>query len=230
MNQNSREKYKQLFSIEEKARAFDRIAENYYYGNFGSMQKADLDVLLFSIYINQLMDKSENYQGYSNYTVSKLLGITQSRVNSLKEKEELKYPSYKRDWKELFKSVCDNARFEDGKIKIFIPERSVFLEVKHAIELNGGYIETQLNSALLQVRPEYFIDVCTVVFSDDKDTIEKNVKKSLAEHNIPFNPDDGLSFGERLKEEAPGIVADIIGDAVPYVGVVIKRIIKSRLQ
>ena len=46
----SKANYKKLFPDEKtKAMAFDKIAEEYYYMNFGRMSKADLDTLLNKI-------------------------------------------------------------------------------------------------------------------------------------------------------------------------------------
>ena len=86
------ENYEKLFQtfegnedIEGKAQAFDKLAEKYYYCNFGSTSKADLDVLMFSIYIERILDKSQkDFNSYSDYTLSKNLGITQSKISNLK--------------------------------------------------------------------------------------------------------------------------------------------------
>jgi hypothetical protein len=69
------QQYNELFSSEsEKAKAFDKIAEQYYYGNFGRMQKADFETLIFSLYLDRILDKSEqNMLSYSDYTLSKYL-------------------------------------------------------------------------------------------------------------------------------------------------------------
>ena len=64
--------YEQLFSndageedVVGKAKAFDQIEEKYYFGNFGSVEKSDLDVLMFSIYIERILNKSQD--NFSTY-------------------------------------------------------------------------------------------------------------------------------------------------------------------
>ena len=59
--------YEQLFSndageedVVGKAKAFDQIAEKYYFGNFGSVGRSNLDVLMLSIYIERILDKLQN--------------------------------------------------------------------------------------------------------------------------------------------------------------------------
>ena len=130
--------YQDLFDEKSKIEAFDKIAKNYYCCNFGSMQKSDLDVLMFSILIDRILEKTEeDFNTYSDYTLSKKLGITQQRISNLKIKKELKYPYEKFDWRKSFARLVKNARFEDEKIKIYIPDPNLFLEIKNSIESNG---------------------------------------------------------------------------------------------
>ena len=71
------EKYNEYFSQKDKAEAFDEIAKRYYFANFGTMSKSDLETLLFSIYIERILDvDQENLELYSDYTLSKQLGVT----------------------------------------------------------------------------------------------------------------------------------------------------------
>ena len=93
---------------------------------------------------------------YSDYELSKQLGITQSKVRNLKVKKQLQYPrTY--DWKEAFVRVCENATYENGKIKVQIPDVNLYYEVKNAIEEAGGYIDISLTSNLLQVSRDIFL-------------------------------------------------------------------------
>lgn len=156
--ERAKARYEELFpSNDIKAEAFDKIAEKYYYANFGSTSKADLDVLLFSLYIERILKDSQGeFTSYSDYTLSKLLGITQSRISNLKVKKELQYPYPSFSWKEAFARIIDNYRYENGKIKLHIPDKNLYLELKNVIESAGGYVDVQLNSSLLQISPEYF--------------------------------------------------------------------------
>lgn len=77
------------FTLEEKVELFNRIAERYYNHNFGTMLKADMDTLIFSAYIEHCL---KNGLPYDDYSLSIALGITESRVRSLKERKQLQYP------------------------------------------------------------------------------------------------------------------------------------------
>ena len=133
--ENAKSRYKELFSTtESKADAFDQIAEKYYYANFGSTSKTNMDVLLFSIYLERILDNSEDqFASYSDYTLSKLLGITQSQVSNLKVKKELQYPYSAFSWKKSFERIVENYRYEKGKIKLYIPDKNLYLELKNVM-------------------------------------------------------------------------------------------------
>ena len=208
-------KYQELFSDEKsKAKAFDLIAQNYYFGNFGTMQKSDFDVLMFSIYLERILEQSEeDMNAYSDYELSKLLGITQSRVSTLKVKKQLKYPYTGFDWKRSFQRVSKNARYENGKIKIHIPDKNLFLELQNAIEKEGGYVEIQLNSKLLQVSPEYFVDLMAAVSEEkDRKIIRKKLRDKLraAENKKDIQYIEELTPEENLKNFLSAGAASLI--------------------
>ena len=221
--QTSREQYSLLFPTDhEKAAAFDQIAEQYYMCNFGSMSKADFDVLMFSIYLDQILDKSEaDMNSYSDYKLSKLLGITQSRISSLKVKKELKYPYAGFDWKQSFLRLSENARFENGKIKINIPDKNLYIEIKNFIESNGGFVETQLSPSLLQISPEYYLDLMYEMVDDaDKPKIREAMEYELNKWKVDTSDfgEQQKSFGSLLKESAVENTPDLICELLNIIG------------
>ena len=235
--EKSKEKYDELFDSDaKKAAAFDKIAEMYYFNNFGSVSKTDLDTLLFSIYIDEILEKDEsNLSAYSDYTLSKYLGITQSRISSLKVKKELKYPFQSFDWKQSFKRISENARYEGGKINLFIRDKNVYYEIKNAIEERGGYVDIQLNPTLLSVSPEYFIDLLLCI-SEEKDRakIREKLKSELKEHEIDTEYLEKKSVGEILRQSkvklGTDILCDIIKSCIPFAGPIVAYIMKNVLN
>lgn len=232
----SKNKFDELFPNDaEKARAFEKIAEKYYYCNFGSTQKSDFDILMFSIYLEQILNNSEaQIQTYSDYQLSKYLGITQERVQTLKVKKELRYPYPKFDWRESFKRICHNARFKQGKIVLHIPDKNLFLEIKNAIEGNNGYIELQLNSTLLVVSPEFFVDLILCISKDeDRSKIETDLRKELKKKNLNADFMNKQTFGEIVRENSKelgiDIVCSIISSCIPGIGEPIANIIKKHI-
>ena len=205
-------KYNDLFPEGMKAKASDKIAEKYYFGNFGTMSKSDFETLLFSIYIERILDKSEkDMSTYSDYTLSKQLGITQSKVSNLKVKKELQYPRKGFDWKVSFSRICNNAQFENGKIKIHIPDKNLYLEIKNRLENMGEYVDVRLNPALLQITPQAFISlVISIAPEKDKDLLVKEInKKYLADADIAQKMSKDKLFNT-LKEFSTDIIREIL--------------------
>lgn len=234
----SKKKYEELFpDNESKAQAFDKIAEKYYLCNFGSTSKADFDVLMFSVYLEQILKKEESQMNkYSDYTLSKSLGITQSKVSSLKVKKQLLYPFDGFDWKVSFERVCKNARYENGKIKIHIPDKNLYIELKNAVEENGGFVEVQLNPTLLQLSPEHFINLMVSITNDKgRDEYRRELRKELRAQNKDTEYFDSMPLGkavkESIKEFGPDLVLGIIADCVPAGKTIcnIAKIIKDKI-
>ncbi len=65
-----------------------------------------------------------------------------------------------------------------------IPDKNIYLEIKNAVEQSGGYIETQLNSNLLQIKPAFFIDLMLAV-------CEESEKENYRFNNFKVCSDSG---------------------------------------
>lgn len=225
--------FNKLFSDDkEKAAAFDKIAEKFYYANFGSTSKSDIETLMFSIYIEQILKTEENnFDAYSDYTLSKLLGITQSKVSSLKVRKELQYPFDKFEWRNSLARIADRAVYEDGKIKLFIPDRNLYLEVKNAIERTGGFVEIQLTSNLLQVRFEYFLDLMVAISEDaNRQEIKKKISEELKKKNKDNEPFKYSSFGKALLDKTPEMILTLIKACIPFFGEPVDHIAETLLE
>ena len=180
------EKYESLFKQDDhkaKAEAFDALAQNYYAGNFGSMQKSDIDVLMFSLYIDRILDREEeNIEAYSDYTLARQLGITQSRVRNLKYKKQLQYPREGFDWKKSFLRFCKNARFENDKFRINLRDINLYYELVNQVDMMGGYAETTLTRNLLVISPAEFYALCSRIMNEnERERIEADVRKKYRE-------------------------------------------------
>ena len=167
------------FTNEEKTALFDKIAALYFNKNFGSTSKADFETLLFSEYIEHCL--SSNLP-CDDYTISKNLGITQSRVRSLKERKEVKYPYTEFTWRTAFASAVENAKYDeyDHYVKFIIQDVNVMNEARHLIEEKGWYDECSLNKKLLRIPLDCFTEICLEdesladLFSEEA---EKSIKK-----------------------------------------------------
>lgn len=177
------------FTPEEKAACFDQISSKFYQQNFGMASKVELELLMFHLYLDKLINenKSEdgtiNYSKCSDYLIAKELGITQQKVRNLKIKKQLVYP-LAFDWKKSLATLTENARYDtvSHKITINIPDPNLFYELDNYIEETGGYVEMQLNPKILQIRVEYYIAL--LISMEDgatQKTIVRELKKKVKE-------------------------------------------------
>ena len=184
------------FSDDDKIKAFNEIEKLFYYANFGQASKSEIELLMFKIYLEKLIKENKDSNGQtidynkcSDYRISKELGITQQRVRNLKVKKQLVYPE-EFHWEVALAKLMENARLEkpnspeSSKIIINIPDPNLFYEIQNFIEENGGYIETQLNSKILQIRQEYFLMIAVELEPEENQKkIIKRIKKELHSHN-----------------------------------------------
>lgn len=221
--------YEELFSsVEAKANAFDEIAKQYYFCNFGSMSKTDLDTLMFSIYIDRILEQEEDdFNAYSDYTISKELGITQTKISNLKVRKQLKYPYEKFDWRKSFARICQNARFENGKIKIYIPDKNLYLELQNVIESKGGYVDFALNQKLLVLSPEYFVDLMFEI-SDEED--RKELQEALVIELKKYNKDFEIGQSVNKSERKKKIVQELGYYTVETVAGILEAVISQKNQ
>lgn len=194
------------FSSEEKAEMFDYIASLFYKRNFGQASKADIELLMFHFYLEKLIDiyKSEdgtiNYIQCSDYIISKELGISQQRVRNLKVKKQLIYP-IEYDWKKALATQIKNARYDKitHKITINIPDPNLYLEIQNFLEENGACVEKQLNSKILQMRAEYYIELAVALEdTDSRKEVIKHIKKALSESGKNDDIFDDKKIGKEL--------------------------------
>ena len=167
------------FTEQEMISAFKQVEKLYYRNNFGSTSKADLDTLFFSIFMEHCRAAKEPYDDYS---LSKVLGISQSRIRTLKEKKQLRYPYIDQDknnWKIVFAEEIRNAKYDkdEHKVRIIVNDVNVLNEVRHYIETKGWYDEYSLNRRLLTLPLECF----TEVFLDDETEDQWLNKETLAQ-------------------------------------------------
>lgn len=218
-------KYSELFSPEQKAEAFDKIAEMFYSKNFSSATKAEIELQMFSIYMDAIIEKCKNVDGTidynvcSDYEMGKELGIPQEKVRTLKLKKQARYP-VEFDWQKSLLSIRDNVRYDSAKGKIIIPMRdpNLYNEIRNDIENNGGYIEVQRSGNVIQIRPEhYFMLMYATADDEGQKKYRKALVKELNSHNRensvpePVSPLEVLKGAISLSTGGIGTLASVMG-------------------
>ena len=184
---------------------------------------------MFRFYIEKMISDNKNadgtidYRKCSDYKISKDLGITQQRVRNLKVKNQLTHPiDY--DWKLAFAKLTENARYDKrtGKVILNIPDPNLALEIQNFIEDSGAYVEKQLNTKLLQIRAEYYIDLVVALEPEQtRKKVIKVLKKQFSESGKDDTVLDEKNIGKSLLDSAVEItsiaanISSIISPANP---------------
>lgn len=170
------------FSTDEKIKAFDRISECFLQRNFGSVGKSDIELLFFSIVMEHL--RSNNLPS-DDYSVSKMLGITQQRVRNLKVKNQLRNPN-EFDWKVEFATKAQNARYsaDDSSVIVNLDDPVLSIEVQYFIEQHNGIVDYTLNPKLLKMQTRDFASLLVEVgVSKSEERVFKSLRK-LYQHEV----------------------------------------------
>ena len=212
------------FSPEEKIAIFDKIEQNYFVRNFGTMSKSDFETLLFSEYIEHCI---KNKYPFDDYSLSKQLGITQSRVRVLKERKELKYPYKDFNWQNAIAESLEHAKYDpkDHFVKMIVQDINVMNEVRNFIETKGWYDECSLNKKLLRIPLDCFVEIfCNSDAFDDifSADVKKTIKKISKAEDTPlqsflkdFSKEGFKSF---LMSASKDLISEVL-KALPFGGV-----------
>lgn len=201
---------------------FDKIAAHFYEANFGQASKSDIELMMFNFYIqkmikdNQEQDGTIDYNKCSDYKISKDLGITQQRVRNLKVKNQLINP-IDFEWEKAFAKLVSNATTENKKAIISIPDPNLYNEIQNFLEEQGAYIDKQLNSKLLVMRVEYFIDLIVSIEPDkNRNEIIKEIKENYKKQTKSEKQFDERNIGKTIIDGAVNITT-ILADISTFI-------------
>lgn len=182
--ENALDKINSFYSNDEerkkkKAEYFDKIAQLFYAQNFGAANKSEIELLMFSIFLDEMIEHNCNeenvldYKECSDFKLGKMLGIPQEKVKTLKIKKQARYPKEFK-WQKSFLSIKEAIRYDVEKKKIIIPvtDPNLYLSIRNFIEENNGYIEIQRGTNILQMRPEHFFSLLYLGIEDETKKIE----------------------------------------------------------
>ena len=210
----------------KKAEAFDKIADMFYNRNFGAASKAEIELLMFSIFMEGMIHKYSNNDNVidmnacSDYAIAKMLGIKQASVKNLKLKKQARYP-VEFDWRKSLESIKDYIRYDIIKNRVIIPapDPNLYEEIHNFIQEKGGYIDIKFGTNVIQIRPEYYFWLLYEGIDDEniKITIRKEIAKKLRERNENEDLDSIADSEESLREqlfEGSDTLLDVIIDVL----------------
>ncbi|WP_194170580.1 hypothetical protein [Campylobacter concisus] len=123
--------------------------EHYLSGSFGSMSKSETEILIFHLL-------SKHFEISSNYEISNLLKISETKVKNLTLNAHLRYPRQSGDEivretlvdiAKKFSAIYDE---QNGEVKIHIQSSVQKREMINAINKLGSFADYGLNNEILK--------------------------------------------------------------------------------
>lgn len=202
------------FSDKEAAANFRKLAALFYNKNYGQASKSEIELLMFHFYMKNLRKKASangvtNYSKYSDYTISKEIGITQQRVRNLKIKEQLIYPR-EFNWKTEFENLLTHAQYDKvtHMVSIDIPDPNLYIEIKNYFQENGKVVEKTLNSREFKIRIDNLL-IFVIEISDNRDEFVKQLKDNMGDLSKASKSLDSTSFLKEFFEKGKDINSSI---------------------
>lgn len=165
-------------TIEKEKLIVDRLEEaEVFTKRFGSFSKSDYETLMFSIYRDLQMGSCRDYE------TSLALGITESKVRSLRVKSQLRYPE-ELDWKGELCKALNRGDFDQSNltITIMIENPSVHSLLKNKIESMYGTVRLSLNSKLMTLPVESYL-LLAMELEEDRDTALQQLNQKWQQDN-----------------------------------------------
>jgi hypothetical protein len=128
---------------ENKSAALEFILKNAFKSGFGTLNKSELDLILFAAIMKF------GYDGDTDLQLSKYLQITQRRISNLKEKVSVKYSLI--DNKKAIKYFIEKLEFakkSDTYIDVPIADVAVKNEVEGILDKYNLLLHSQLNQKI----------------------------------------------------------------------------------
>lgn len=177
---------------------------------FGSFSKTDYEVLMFTVYLDSLPKDKTVF----DYQISQELGITETKVRSLRIKSQLLYPK-KIDWEGALALGIQHGRYStvDNMITITIEDPSCLNRIRYEIESAYGTLDLTNYQKQLKLPIESVIALALKIDSEsEKDILERlnSEWKKQDKYNQRITRE---SLGKRIFKGCRSVV-DILSETI----------------
>ena len=192
--------------------------ETYLKRGFGSMNKNDVEVLMFRILLErEQTTELIGLKGLSNYAISLRLQIPESKVKRLRYEAELKYPSVTKeeDKRKLLLDVLHKVQYkkENMKIQLLVSDKMLRLYIADLLSQGGRFFDTSFNSNIVSIDIDDFCFMLKKLYSPNEvRDIIKVAKGSLSNQINDFPKDTEEIFLFATKSVLEGIGRAKFGD------------------
>ena len=163
---------------DKKNEALDFILENAFRSGFGTLNKSELDSILFAALM-----KYGDKNSLTDLELSKYLQITQRKIQNLKEKVSVKYLQITREEAiEEFISKLESAKKDDIYIDIPIRNIAVKNEIEGILDENDILLHSQLNTKIFRVRIDDLLELSILLQANmEKETHSDDIRNQVIE-------------------------------------------------
>lgn len=206
--------------IKEPQKFLDEFLDYYVARGLGSLSKRECDILVV-----HLLDKYSDLSGQKNQKASVTLGVTESRIRSLRYEAKLKFPPLEKDFIKIQLIWClAQSKFEADKNRIsFVVEDSY---VRHGLQgllkENGSFADNSFNSEIVILSAEHLGDLLQIIYD------KKTADIFRAEFAKAKKKDTPSYWKELMKEVGKG-ACGAIGGVIPaailaHFGIVVPKV------
>ena len=205
--------------IDEASENFGKeFLEHYLSGSFGSMSKSETEILIFHLL-------SKHFEISSNYEISNLLKISETKVKNLTLNAHLRYPRQSGDEivretlvdiAKKFSAIYDE---QNGEVKIHIQSSVQKREMVNAINNLGSFADYGLNNEILKIRINTLFSLFEKFLDKEKfkDTVQIYLKdKKLNEKQFFDALNNSQRFIEMIKRSNIKI-SDVINTILNFI-------------
>lgn len=174
--------------IDEASENFGKeFLEHYLSGSFGSMSKSETEILIFHLL-------SKHFEISSNYEISNLLKISETKVKNLTLNAHLRYGRNNKDiLKKIMLRICDtlDVNFDEniGEIKISVENPVEKRELVNEIKKLGSYADFSFNNEILKIKINFFLKLLNRLVGEDnfKKVFQKYLKEKTIQNDALYS-------------------------------------------
>lgn len=174
--------------IDEASENFGKeFLEHYLSGSFGSMSKSETEILIFHLL-------SKHFEISSNYEISNLLKISETKVKNLTLNAHLRYGQSNKDiLKKIMLRICDtlDVNFDEniGEIKISVENPVEKRELVNEIKKFGSYADFSFNNEILKIKINVFLKILNRLVGEDnfKKVFQKYLKEKTIQNDALYS-------------------------------------------
>lgn len=165
----------------EKQKFVDDFLSRYLALGFGGMPKAEIDLLIF-----HLLTGTSEYQNKSNYELSTLLQIPETRIKTFRLNSALKYRmiNSKEILSKIVQRFINSEQFttlESQKFEISLEDPIEKRELENFLKARGHHAEYTLNTEVLRISPVRLFELIVENTPNPKEKFNQLVQQHIDE-------------------------------------------------